>query len=97
MLFVITAKDKPDSLDLRQSLRPQHLQYLADAGDRVKLAGPILGEGEDATPKGSMIILDAASEGAVRLFAQNDPYQTGGLFDCVTIEPFKPVLGAWIA
>ena len=95
MLFVITGQDKENSVDLRKSLRPQHLQYLADAGDRVKLAGPVLSQSEGGDPVGSVIVLDAASEGAVRLFAQNDPYQTGGLFASVTIQPFKAVAGTW--
>jgi uncharacterized protein YciI len=95
MLFMILAYDKPDSLDLRMASRPAHLKYLERAGDRIKLGGPILSPGEDPKPVGSMILIDAASEGAVRLFADNDPYATAGLFAKVEIRPWKAVVGAW--
>lgn len=101
MLFVIQATDKPDSVDMRMENRPAHLQYLADAGDRIKLAGPVLsGEGDstaDPHPVGSVIIIDAASEAAVKLFAENDPYATAGLFSDVTIKPFKAVTGTYVS
>ena len=96
MLFVITAIDKPNCIDLRMATRAAHLQYLADAGDRIKLGGPLQSEGDDPQPVGSMIVIEAASEGAVRLFAQNDPYTAAGLFESVTIKPFKAVTGSWL-
>lgn len=96
MLFMILAHDKADSLDVRMKNRPAHLSYLEGAGDRIKLAGPILSPGDDGKPVGSMIVIDAASEGAVRLFADNDPYATAGLFDSVEIKPWKAAVGAWV-
>jgi uncharacterized protein YciI len=96
MLYMILAHDKPDSLTVRTENRPAHLEYLKDAGDRLKLAGPILSPGDDPQPVGSMIVIDAASEMAVRLFAENDPYATAGLFANVEIKPWKGVVGAWV-
>lgn len=95
MLYAIFCYDKPDSFGIRKATRPAHLEYLADAGDRVKLGGPLLSAGEDAMPIGSMLIIDAASEAAVQLFADNDPYNTAGLFERVEIRPWKRVTGAW--
>lgn len=95
MLFAILCYDKPDGLGVRQATRPLHLEYLADAGDRVKLAGPLIGPGEGATPIGSMIVIDAASEAAVQLFASNDPYATAGLFERVEIHPWVRAMGSW--
>ena len=43
-----------------------------------------------------MILIDAASEGAVKLFADNDPYTAAGVFERVEIRPFKAVTGAWL-
>ncbi|NVJ98865.1 MAG: YciI family protein [Alphaproteobacteria bacterium] len=96
MLFMILAHDKADSLDVRMANRPAHLSYLEGAGDRIKLAGPILSPGEDPKPVGSMIVIDAASEGAVQLFADNDPYASAGLFEKVEIKPWKAAVGAWV-
>jgi len=95
MLFAILCFDKPDGLSVRQATRPLHLEYLSDAGDRVKLAGPLLGPGDDGTPIGSMIVIDAASEAAVQLFASNDPYATAGLFERVEIHPWVRGMGTW--
>lgn len=95
MLYAIFCYDKPDSFGIRKATRPAHLEYLADAGERVKLGGPLLSAGEDGMPVGSMLIIDAASEAAVQLFADNDPYNTAGLFERVEIRPWKRVTGAW--
>jgi uncharacterized protein YciI len=95
MLFMILAHDKPDSVDLRMKTRPSHVEYLKDAGDRMKLAGPIMSPGDDPKPIGSMIVIDAASEAAVQLFADNDPYATAGLFETVEIRHWNCALGDW--
>lgn len=95
MLYALFCYDKPDSLQIRQANRPAHLKYLESAGDRVKLAGPLLSPGEDGTPVGSMVIIDAASDTAVQLFADNDPYATAGLFERVEIRPWKRAVGTW--
>jgi len=96
MIFVITAHDKPDSVDLRMETRPAHVEYIKSAGDRLKVAGPILSSGEDPKPIGSYVVIDAASEAAVKLFADNDPYQQVGLFQNVEIKPWNPVIGSWV-
>lgn len=96
MLFMVLAHDKADSVDLRMKTRPAHIDYLKAAGDRMKLAGPILSPGEDPKPIGSMIVIDAASEAAVQLFADNDPYATAGLFERVEIKPYNAALGDWL-
>ena len=95
MIFAITAYDKPDSLDVRLNTRAAHLDYLQSAGDRLKVAGPILTAGEDPKPIGSIVIIDAASEAAVKLFAENDPYAQAGLFQSVDIRPWNPAVGVW--
>lgn len=95
MLFIITCTDKKDSLSVRKETRAAHLQYLADAGARIKLAGPRMSPGSDPHPIGSMILLDADSEGAAILFAEHDPYNKAGLFEKVTIDPWTCALGAW--
>ncbi|WP_262692618.1 YciI family protein [Kordiimonas aestuarii] len=96
MLFMILAKDKADSLELRMANRAAHLEYIKGAGSRIKVAGPLLSGGDEPKPTGSMIIIDAASEGAVRLFCDNDPYATAGLFERVEIQHWLQVTGEWV-
>ena len=96
MLYMILAHDKPDSVDLRMETRTAHLDYIKSAAERLKFAGPIMSAGEDPKPIGSLIVLDAASMDAVKIFADNDPYTRAGLFESVEINPWKGVLGDWI-
>lgn len=91
-LFVLLCEDRDGAADLRQETRPAHLDYLAQKGDRVWLAGPLLGD--DGQPVGSMLIVDAADESAARSFAENDPYAKAGLFSDVKIRPYRIVTGA---
>ena len=96
MLFVIMTRDKKDSLPIRVATRDAHLGYLADAGDRIKLAGPMMSAGDNPKPIGSMIVIDAASEAAVQLFVNNDPYMTAGLTEQADIRHWNAAVGDWI-
>ena len=96
MLVMILCHDKPDGGPIRAANRDDHLRYVAGAGDRLKLAGPIQSTDGDPRPVGSLLIIEAASLEAARLFADNDPYRKAGVFAEVEIRPFKGVLGAWL-
>ena len=95
MQFIITAFDKENSLDLRLSVRPDHLAYAVDNSITL-IAGPLLTEGDDPKPKGSMIIIEAQSKQAAEEYAANDPYAKAGLFEKVTVRPWRPALGRWL-
>jgi hypothetical protein len=94
MYFVILCEDKPDHEALRLETRPEHLEYLAgnDAGNKV--IGPLLRP--DGTPCGSLLLIEAADLAEAERFARHDPYNKAGLFEKVTITPFRPVIGDWI-
>jgi uncharacterized protein len=95
MLFVITALDRPGALERRLAHRPAHLDYLKAAGERIKAAGALLNNNEQ--PMGSMIVIEADDRAAAERFAAGDPFSTEGIFEQVTVRPFRPALGAWIA
>ncbi|GER02379.1 hypothetical protein JCM17846_00610 [Iodidimonas nitroreducens] len=76
MLFVILATDKDNGSAIRATTRAAHLSYLEGAGERLKLAGPLRDDADK--PIGSMIVIDAASQTAARLFAENDPMPRPG-------------------
>ena len=81
--------------EARIEARAAHLDYLKDAGVRLKLAGPIAADHEEAAPEGSLLIIDADSLTAARLFAQNDPYFKADIVETLKIKAFKAVLGDW--
>ncbi len=94
MYFIIMAEDRPDSLDLRMATRAAHLDYAAAQGC-VVLAGPLLTDGKDPTPRGSMLVIDVAGRASAEKFAVNDPYAIAGLFAGVDITPWIPAFGPW--
>lgn len=93
MLFVITAMDRPGALEQRLTVRPRHLEYLEGRAGQIKVGGALLGENDQ--PMGSMLVIEADSAAAAEAFAADDPFSREGVFEQVTIRPFRPALGDW--
>ena len=91
MHFVITCTDKTDGgLELRKANRDAHLAYLAAHADQVIAAGPTLtDDGEGMT--GSCIIMEFGDAAAAQAFCDGDPYAQAGVFESVTVTPWKKV------
>lgn len=100
MLYVIYGEDIPNSMEKRAAARPAHLnrvQEIIDAG-RVVLAGPLPNiDSPDPGPAGmggSLIVAEFESLDAARAWIDADPYVTQGVFERVTVRPFKQVFPA---
>lgn len=98
MWYAVICEDVDNSLPLRQSARPAHLeriQTLVDEG-RVLLAGPHPSiDAEDpgeAGFSGSLMIVDFPSLEEARAWADEDPYVAAGVFRSVVVKPFRQVL-----
>ena len=97
MLYAIVGADVPNSLDKRLSARPAHLQRLTDLQDagRLLLAGPFPGiDSNDPGPagfSGSLIVAEFASLQAAQAWADADPYVAAGVYNQVSVKPFKKV------
>jgi uncharacterized protein YciI len=89
MLFAITNIDKPGSTALRAATRETHLGYLDSIVSQLLLAGPLL-NGENQ-PIGSLLVVEAENHAAAAAFAEADPYARAGLFESVTIRPYRLV------
>ncbi len=90
MPFVLICRDKPGALQVRMDNRPAHLAYIEATGV-VTLAGPFLdGEGK---PTGSLVILDVPDMAAAEAWAAGDPYASAGLFDSVSVQAWRKVVG----
>ena len=87
MLFALICTDKPNSLDLRISTRPTHVDYLKSLGKSLKLAGPFMGT--DNNPNGSLVVIEAADRATAEAMAAADPYAKAGLFQSVDIRPWN--------
>lgn len=98
MYYMITGTDVPNSLEKRLAVRPAHLarmQKLVDEG-RLLLAGPTPAiESEDPGPAGftgSLIVAEFDSMEAAQHWIEGDPYAETGVFDSISVKPFKRVL-----
>jgi uncharacterized protein YciI len=90
MLYAIYRLDKPNSVDLRLKTRPVHLEYLKSQAHRLFAAGPVLAA-DGRTPIGSLLLIECRDEAEVRAFAAGDPYDKAGLFQSLTIHPWRKV------
>ena len=91
MQFAIVCLDKPDHGHLRAENRPAHIEYLNANLEHMLLAGPFLSE-DGERPVGSLLIMEYDDQGQAQTFAEGDPYAKAGLFESVTIRPFRKVL-----
>ncbi|MFQ3364003.1 MAG: hypothetical protein ACI883_000974 [Candidatus Azotimanducaceae bacterium] len=91
MLYVLICQDKPNSSELRQSVRPKHLEYLGT--QEVRFAGPMLTDDQSAMV-GSIVFIVAESLAEAQTIADNDPYYLAGLFENVSVRPFKQAIPA---
>lgn len=98
MWYAITALDVADSLELRKTARPAHLERLnlLQAEGRLKLAGPFPAiDAEDpgqAGFSGSLIIASFDNLDAAKTWADADPYRAAGVYASVDVRPFRQTL-----
>lgn len=97
MLYSIIGEDVPNSLSARQSARPAHLarlEELKNAG-RLIVAGPNpaidSNDPGEAGFTGSVVIAEFSSLEEAKAWADADPYVAAGVYQTVTVKPFKQV------
>ncbi|QVL45916.1 MAG: YciI family protein [Methylophilaceae bacterium] len=98
MWYAIIAEDIPNSLEKRIEARPAHLTRLAalkDAG-KLLLAGPFPAiDSNDPGPagfSGSLIVAEFDSLSAAKNWANEDPYVLAGVYNRVSVQPFRKTL-----
>lgn len=97
MLYAIISEDVPDSLALRLSVRPAHLERLTRLQDqgRLILAGPHPAvDAENPGPagfSGSLVVAEFECLTDAQDWAAADPYQLAGVYAKITVKPFKRV------
>ncbi len=97
MLYAIIAQDVNNSLEKRLAARPAHLERLNTLLDqgRLILAGPHpVIDSEDpgeAGFSGSLVVAEFDDLAAAQSWADDDPYTHAGVYQQVTVKPFKKV------
>ena len=98
MWYLVYAQDKPDTLAQRLEARPAHLARLQEltAQGRLLVAGPTPAiDSEDpgaAGFTGSVVIAEFDTLQDAQQWADNDPYIAAGVYQTVTVKPYKKVL-----
>ena len=98
MLYAVISEDVENSLELRMSVRPEHVARLVALKDSGKLvlAGPhpAIDSDDPGTNgfTGSLIVAEFDSLEDAQAWADTDPYIEAGVYKKVTVKPFKKVL-----
>jgi len=97
VLYAIIGEDIKDSLGKRISARPAHLKRLQELQDegRLVLAGPHPAIDTDnpgnAGFTGSLVVAEFDNLQDAQQWANADPYIEAGVYDKVSVKPFKKV------
>ncbi|MEP3563767.1 MAG: YciI family protein [Marinobacter sp.] len=98
MYYAIMSEDVPNSLALRKQARPAHLARLEalKADGRLLVAGPHPAidteDPGDSGFTGSLVIAEFDSLESAQAWADADPYIEAGVYQSVTVKPYKVVL-----
>jgi uncharacterized protein YciI len=88
MAYVIETRDKAGSAHIRDKHRTEHWDYLYANEPRLLISGPLYAA-DEKTIIGGLIIIDLPTRAEAERFATEDPFARAGLFESVTIAPFK--------
>ncbi len=88
MIYVFHLLDKPNGLELRQRIRPEHKAYLAAVADRMAFAGPLLAD-DGVTMVGSVLAIDFDSREAALRWQADEPFTKAGLYASVSVHAFQ--------
>jgi hypothetical protein len=97
MYYAIIGTDADNSLEKRLAARPAHVERLQELQKQGRLltAGPLPAiDNEDPGPagfSGSIIIAEFDSLAAACGWADNDPYVDAGVYENVSVTPYKKV------
>lgn len=98
MYYAIISEDVDNSLPLRQTARPAHIERLQQlkAEGRLLVAGPHpaidTADPGGAGFTGSLVVAEFDSLDAAQAWADSDPYVDAGVYQKVIVKPFKVVL-----
>ncbi len=98
MLYAIFSQDVKNSLPLRKNSRSANIERLNKLKEqgRLIIAGPHpasdSNEPGEAGFTGSLVIAEFTTLQEAEIWANDDPYLQAGVYNQVTIKPFKKVL-----
>ncbi len=84
--------DGPEGAERRNEYRARHVAHIEalDREGRIVLAGTPRNDDNDASI-GAVILFEARDLDEAREIAGGDPFVAGGIFESLTVAPFKRV------
>lgn len=98
MFYAIIAEDRPNSLQKRLEVRPEHLERIKmlNNSGRLLIAGPHphidADDPGEAGFSGSLIVAEFADLEEAKAWADADPFKKAGVYSKITVKPFRKVL-----
>ncbi|OVZ56617.1 hypothetical protein CDO44_20575 [Pigmentiphaga sp. NML080357] len=93
MLYIIYQEDKDEgAAEIRERVKPAHLDYLARFESKLVLGGAMLAE-DGVKRTGSVLILNVDSYAEAEAFSLEEPFRKAGLFKNVRISRMRR--GQW--
>lgn len=86
---MILCNDEPGKGELRRRLRVAHLEYLLPRQGAIKFGAPLLSDNGDTV--GSLLVVECENRSDADKFIADDPYNTEGLYETITIQPCKQI------
>jgi uncharacterized protein YciI len=88
MPYVIITRDKPNSLELRNQVRAEHLEFLDRNTHRLMAAGAMIDD-DGTGGRGGVIIVDTDDRKEAEDFIAADPFTKAGLFESVMVTRWR--------
>jgi uncharacterized protein len=84
MLYAMIARDRPDGLAQRISLRADHFNYLHSLGEKVVFAGALFGNADKMD--GSLMVVEATSLEEAMTLVSGDPFVVRGVYGSYEVK-----------
>lgn len=84
MFFAILCFDKPNHGELRERVRPEHLEYVRAHAEAFRFGGPM--EDANGMITGAIFLIDIENHEKAAVFIEQEPYNRHGLYEAVILR-----------
>lgn len=88
MPYIVETFDRPDSLELRMRVRPEHIRFLEANVGKLLAAGAKLSD-DGQTMLGTVYIVDVEAREEAEDFVARDPFTLNGLPDRIVVTRWR--------
>ncbi len=90
MHYALLCFDKPNSGELRELIRPRHLEFLKQHASVLRMGGPL--ENADGGAVGAIFVIDVEDRVGAMAFTEEEPYHKAGLYEAIIVRRWRQVI-----